>query len=567
MISRKIALGMLSVLTLITLVRIASTYSEFSDTYDEGAHIASGLEIYQDHRYTLDAQHPPTARLFLAILPYLSGHRLGEEGDIVARWRYAIEKDGTEGSLITLARMGNLPFVVLLIVFTYLFAAEIYGRLAGLAAAVLVANSPSLLGHAGLATVDFGVVAALLAASYLVLRWAREPNGKHALAAALGCAVALTCKFSAVVWAPLTIGAYFAIIHRERILDRANWRWRTARPAVFGAIKFCGLTAVLVWAAFGFDFAPLREGAQGPSYRMKLLFPEGQPLSEWAYWFSEKVPVPLTGFTKGFISASAHARLGHGRFHHDKYNQYLLGEAKPEGGWWYYFPVAIGVKSTIPFLSLLALGAGMIAFGGRRYLDDGTLCVLASAAVILAVGMASTINIGIRHILPVYPFLAILAASLLAETRRGGKWSFGLQAVTLVLLAGHVVQSARAHPDYVAYFNEIAAGREKEFLADSNLDWGQDMKRLARYAREHNAYPLHVADIAMGWRINFWIPRAKQFVPPERPTGWIAISVNHLAGIERFDGGDYRWLLDYTPRAKVGKSFWVYYIDAADQAP
>jgi PPK2 family polyphosphate:nucleotide phosphotransferase len=72
--------------------------------------------------------------------------------------------------------------------------------LAGLAAAVLVSNSPSLLGHAALATVDFGVVAALLAASYLVFRWAREPNGKRGLAAALGCAVALTCKFSAVVW-------------------------------------------------------------------------------------------------------------------------------------------------------------------------------------------------------------------------------------------------------------------------------------------------------------------------------------------------------------------------------
>jgi hypothetical protein len=169
--------------------------------------------------------------------------------------------------------------------------------------------------------------------------------------------------------------------------------------------------------------------------------------------------------------------------------------------------------------------------------------------------------------LPVYPFLAILAASLFAEYRRGGRWRGGARAVAFVLLAGHVAQSARAHPDYIAYFNEIAAGREMEFLADSNLDWGQDMKRLARYAEEHDAYPLHVADIAMGWRINFWLPRAKQFVPPERPIGWIAISVNHLAGIERFNDGDYRWLLDYTPRAKVGKSFWLYYIDPPAQAP
>jgi hypothetical protein len=210
---------------------------------------------------------------------------------------------------------------------------------------------------------------------------------------------------------------------------------------------------------------------------------------------------------------------------------------------------------------------GVISLGGRRYLDNGTLCVAAGAAAILAVGMASTINIGIRHILPVYPFLAILAASLFAEPRRGGKWGGGLRAVGLVLLAGHVVESARAHPDYVAYFNEIAAGREHEFLADSNLDWGQDMKRLARYAREHDAYPLHVADIALAWRIDFWIPGAVQFVPPERPTGWVAVSANHRIGIERFGEGDFRWLREHTPRAKIGKSFWIYCIDPAAQAP
>jgi hypothetical protein len=567
MISKRLAAGILAVLTAITVARLVSTYGEFSDTYDEGAHIASGLEIYQFHRYTLDAQHPPAARIFLATLPYLFGHRLGGEGDIVHRWRQAIEKDGPAGSLISLARLGNLPFVALLIVFTYLFAADLYGRLAGLAAVALVTNSPNLLGHAGLATVDFGVAAALLAASYLLFRWARKPDRRRGLAAALGCALALTCKFSAVAFVPLTIAGYFAIVHRRRVLDRVNWRWMAARPAVLGGLKFAALTTVLVWAAFGFDFAPLREGAGEPSYRMKLLFPEGQPLSEWAYWFSEKVPVPLAGFAKGFINASAHARLGHGLYYRDKYNQYLLGELKPEGGWWYYFPVAIAVKSTIPFLLMLALGVGAIALGGRRFFDDGTLCIAASAAAILAVGMVSTINIGIRHILPVYPFLAILASSLFAGGRLGRPWQRGLRAAGFLLLAGHAVESARAHPDYFSYFNEIAAGREHEFLADSNLDWGQDMKRLARHAREHNTYPLQVAGTPPHWRINFWIPGAVQFGPAERPSGWVAVSINHIVGIQRFDGGGYGWLSAYSPRAKIGKSFWLYYLDPPAKAP
>lgn len=567
MISKRLAIVVLAVLSTVTLARLIATYSEFSDTYDEGAHIASGLEIYQFHRYQLDAQHPPAVRFFLAMLPYSFGHRLGDEGDIVDRWRQAIENDGTSGSLIALARLGNLPFVILLIVFTYRFATRIYGRKAGLAAAFLGANSPNLLAHAGLATVDFGVAAALVAASYLVYRWALEPNRRNGLAASAGCALALTCKFSAVAFVPITVAAYFTIAYRRNILNRLNWSWQAARPKVRGGLKFAAVTAVLVWAAFGFDFEPLRAGAQGPSYRMKLLFPEGKPLSELAYWASENVPWPLTGFTKGFITASAHASLGHGRYHHDKYNQYLLGELKSEGGWWYYFPVAIGLKSTIPFLLLLGIAAGVAAIGKRKFLDDGTLCVAASAAAILAVGMASTINIGVRHVLPIYPFLAILASSVFAENRLSMKWGRGLRIAAAVLVAGQAAESVRAHPDYLAYFNQIAAGREHKFLADSNLDWGQDMKRLARYAKENNIYPLYVADIAMGWRVNFWIPGAIQFRPPERPAGWVAVSANHLAGIQRFEEGDYRWLLDYTPRAKIGKSFWLYYIDPPANAP
>ncbi|MBI3697156.1 MAG: hypothetical protein HY238_20265, partial [Acidobacteria bacterium] len=168
--------------------------------------------------------------------------------------------------------------------------------------------------------------------------------------------------------------------------------------------------------------------------------------------------------------------------------------------------------------------------------------------VILGLSMQASINIGIRHVLALYPFFAILAAGAFASGRRA------ITVTALVLAAWHAGESIAAHPDYLAYFNQIARGREERFLVDSNLDWGQDLRRLGQYLREHQIESVHL--------IYFGRTRPERMgvTVHEAPQGWVAVSVSHLM-LRR----DLAWLRELTPRAKVGKSIWLYYV--VRQAP
>ena len=168
--------------------------------------------------------------------------------------------------------------------------------------------------------------------------------------------------------------------------------------------------------------------------------------------------------------------------------------------------------------------------------------------------MMSNINIGLRHILPIYPFLAILASALFSGEELLGRPSKKL-IIPLLLCAWHAGESAWAHPDYLPYFNEIARGREDDFLADSNLDWGQDLARLGRFMNE-----TELASILLYYQGG---PHASRFdvttglLPPTHPdVGWVAIGVNEFNGV--VDAPSFDLLRNREPVDRVGKSILLF---------
>jgi hypothetical protein len=439
-------LGKYSVVLALSLVaiaslRIAATYSVLSLTADEPGHFACGLEFLQKHVYRYESQHPPLARMMTALGPYLDGARLrgdlprNEEGVEV------IVRSPDPQRTVNLMRLGILPFFWLACLVVFLWARRISGAPVAVIATGLFTMIPTVLAHAGLATTDMALAACLGAAFYSLLLWAETPNWKHALLLGVASASAALSKFTALGFLPAA--AVLALILYLRV-KRPGWKETAAlaraRAASFGLAVSTG--AFVIWACYWFSYGKV------PGWGLSLPAPE---------------------FFDGILSAMRHNSEGH--------PAYLLGEISGKG-WWYYFPVALAVKTPIALLLLVFLGMW------QCWKNRAKAAYLAPAAFslgILLTAMTSKVNIGVRHILPVYIGFAIVAAMALAHLLRKAK---GIPWAAAVLVAWMAASGAIRHPDYLAYFNELVLSHPEDVLVDSDLDWAQDVIHLSRRLRE-----------------------------------------------------------------------------------
>lgn len=546
-------IAVLTLLGLLAAVRIVDTYDEFNATFDEGYHVAAGLQAYQEGRFDTGAEQPPLVRWALGLLPGWAGveyravgHRAATAPDMIPELaRGVLEEQGEYWETLRLARVGNLLFLPLLLFYTFRWSADLFGRRAGWAACAIVTLSPNILAHASLATVDFGFNACMVAASYHLWRWLREPSLGQALVLGCTAGLAVAAKYSALVFLPAVLLGFLISQHGRTLFHPGQWQRVTFRQAAGTLIPAACLAVLVVWAAYLFETRPLRDPGRRPYDTLERWLPEASSLKTAAYWAAESLPLPLQDFAEGVRLVGSHADEGHSAF--------LLGQVG-FGGFWYFFPVVLGVKTTLPFIALIGL-AGFVSVRQRLF-DSDALGPAASALGILLVAMAAPLNIGLRHILPVYVLLAIWASGCFGE--RAWNKSRKLTTIGLVLLCWHGVESVRAHPDYLPYFNQIGRGREHDILGDSNLDWGQDLHRLARYVEENGIENLSLSYFGTTSPQAVGLRDFRRFGPEDRPKGWVAVSVTNFQGIYEPRPA---WLDRYRPHARVGKSIWLYFIE------
>jgi len=421
-------------LVVIATVRIAATYRVFSFTIDEPGHFACGLEYLSKHVYRYETQHPPLARAAIALLPYLAGVKpLGEENRNV-EGRDVILQSPRPNRTLALMRLGILPFFWLACVVVYVWCRHYFTGRVAVCVVALFTLLPPVLAHAGLACTDMALAACLGAAFLALILWAESPTWKRGALLGVAAALAALSKFTALLYLPaaaiLALVLYLATERPApgRLAALARERARTFAFAVL-------VGAFVIWAGYWFSFA--------------------------------KVPAPE--FFDGLLSAQAHNREGH--------PGYLLGQYSLNG-WWYYFPVALAVKTPIAFLILLALGSYICI--GKFRLTAWRLPLAFSLGILLP-AMTSRVDIGVRLILPVYIGFSIVAAVGLDRLLTCGILS---ETVAVALLLWVALSGAVCHPDYLSYFNEFAGRDPSRILVDSDLDWGQDTKRLGRRFRQ-----------------------------------------------------------------------------------
>lgn len=511
----------LAILTLIAVVRVGSANRAFSAMVDEPAHLGDGYHWFEGIS-PFDPSHPPLARILCALPLRLAGVPPSTRGSEIDRGIDLLYSGDYETNLAR-ARGGNLILFALAIVATAEWARRTFGHAVALIAAALFTTLPPVLAHAGLITTDGAITATLPLALLVLDRFLERPSPARTVALGAAIGLGLLAKLSFLVFFPA--GALFVLFARRGGL----------KPIL--RLPLVGVIALFVlWAGYRFTFDRPSNVSKDAIFLFHYAAPEALigPARQLA-----QTPLPAPAYAIGLSTLTFRdEHLGHPTF--------LLGQTGTHG-WWYYFPVVLFYKTPLPFLMLLLWGAALLRTRAQ-FVYAGL------ALAILAIGMTSDLNIGLRHILPIYVPLSIVAAYGVAEAARRAVAPFSrvaLAALLLWLVAG----VALAHPHYLPWFNALAQPNPARISVDSNLDWGQDAATLARTARAMGIDRLHIA--IMGTiRFERYGVAIEWLQPYERRRGWVALSETQAA----LNADGYRWLSAYRPVRRIGQSIRLYFI-------
>lgn len=256
-----------------------------------------------------------------------------------------------------------------------------------------------------------------------------------------------------------------------------------------------------------------------------------------AVYFFTKLPL----FFKGFRDLMEHNARGHDAF--------FLGEVGSTG-WWHYFPVLLAIKTPLPAL-LLALAGGWIALRTRRHRE-----LIIIGLLILVSAMTGNLNLGVRHILPLYVPLSMLAAfAVVTLWPSRARWAVAALGVWLA------VDSTLAHPDYLPWANALAGRHPERVALDSNFDWGQDAVRLRDECRRRGIGDLRVALWGTADLRRIGLPPTQPIDPTGGAPGWYAISESIIIPAQVRNSSAYRWLSDSRDFIRVGKTIRLYRVE------
>ena len=529
-----------ALLVLVAMVRIASTWSQLSETADEPAHVRAGLEWLDVGTFRWNPVDPPLSRLPAAIGPYLSDVRFSRPGVAPARGLPVDALDSDDPTLLRRARMGVLPFFALTAAMVWWWAKRAGGPLVALLAVGIVSLDPVVLGHAALATTDMENTAAFVGALLAFVCWWEAPSRLRSLVAGALLGVALASKLVALVLPACALAAALVLTWG----GVARPPRRTLALHAGGAL---GVALLVLWASYRFSVGAL----DGELSRATLArFAEGcTSLTCRGLQSLSRVSLPAPDWLYGLRELDWEERDGH--------PSYLLGTWRMSGFGAYYL-VALLVKTPLPEL-LLALGGLVLAVRVRSRAEAGHLLAPVAAAITLvAAASLGHVNIGVRHVLPVYPLLAVVEASALAALIRDVSGPRANRLVARVLAAALVIAlvagSVAAHPDYLASFNATVGDDGDRVLLDSDLDWGQDLFHLEQLLRERGVDRLHLVYFGPAVLERHALPPHAPLERNQPVTGWLAISAMY----RRSPG--FEWLDAYQPVARAGRSIYLYNI-------
>ncbi|HYK02696.1 MAG TPA: glycosyltransferase family 39 protein [Thermoanaerobaculia bacterium] len=459
-------------------------------TADEGAHIAAGLIKLRHGWLSFFPEQPPLMNVLSALplgeftMPDVWQNDLGRGGHWRAGHALLYGAGNDAHRLLFLARLPTVALFLALCFAVYRVVASEAGRTWGVIAFALTGFCPNLLAHGRLATVDMALTAFGFISFAFLLRAVKSRSVVAGAFCGFFAMCAVLSKASGVLIPPFLLIAAALHIRKDN-----NWR-----PLVRPAVAAFAAAVVLLYAI---TFGLASDAYLGSAWRdtPRVLVP----------WLQYKQHVDAIRFWYA---------AGH------EHTQFLLGQFSPNG-WPHYYFVAFFLKTPVGAILLLVMA--LVAARRSKSLAMGASFLF--VALFFAVSMTSHIDLGLRYVLPIYPFLytaiAIALATVVTEKRRA--------IATGVLVAWHCVSSLSSYPSYISYFNELIGGNRNadRFLIDSNLDWGQDLRRLRLWCDENGVSFIRLDYFGGGEPAYEFGNRAERFPAPAPqllPKGWFAVS-------------------------------------------
>lgn len=507
-------------------VNLLSVIWQKTITNDEYVHIPAGYYHLVDGAFQFNNEHPPLVKMWAA-LPLLliqpdeqRPPDLRNASSADQTWAYLSSFwMANEKRFVTIAFWPRVMMTLLALalgVLIFAYARRLFNPRAAACAVALYSIEPTVLAHGRVVHTDIPAALAYLCFFIAIHAYQRSPTWRRAGLVGIAFGGALITKFSMIVLVPLL--ACLIIARLWMAGRRGEARGRLLRHAAF--VSLVGLLVINV--AYRFQSPPLGAAdVRLMAMKSAVIF---DPLMRAFDFFSHLLP---TYYLFGLYNVLLHNHHGHAAS--------LLGRHS-DAGWWYYFPVAFALKTTLPFLVLSVAAVGWSLWRLLWKREQVWLYLLVPLAVYISISVTSHINIGIRHFLPAFPFLFIAGGALLDRL-------FSVEGRTRVLaaaLASFVmlwsgVEAARAYPDYVPYMNQLAGGHPRwEYLSDSNVEWGDDVPALAAYLRARGERDVRAA-LSGGWGTLrfFGVEYHDLLAPPEvkQPeTRYVAIGAGFLNG-------------------------------------
>ncbi len=455
-------------------------------------------------------------------------------GDFSAsRYFWVNEPDPVQA--ISISRWGVMWVALLCAALVFRFGADLWGRSGGLFVFILAITDPNLIGNGRVATRDLLLATLALAAAWLLWRGVRRGRNLYALLAGLFIGLAAVTKFSAALLVPmLALMVLLMPQRRDGFVLRSKLR-------ILSIVA--GAAFLTWWAVYRFEFREVTGLG----------------------W-----PLPAAYFWEGALSFAGRINRGTTAF--------LLGEQSPDG-WWYFFPLTLLFKTPIPLLLAVAIGSGS-ALRASRTARAKIIALATPALLYLVVAASGNLSIGYRHLLPILPFLLVLAGSVLRlqSSRLNGR------VLTSVFAGWAVLNVFWTFPNHLSYFNAIAGGPANGYrvLVDSSLDWGQDLPALREWLDANQVDEINLSYFGTALPGNYGVnaqmlpgfintvsgPEVMAFNPHSPEPGWYAISATSLQlGLVDEQHNLFAFFREREPVGRAGHSILIYNLQYPQETP
>jgi len=559
-------------------------------TMDEKAHIPSGYSYLAFQDYRLNPEHPPLAKDLSAVpllfldLNFPTEHSSWTD-DLNGQWesgnQFIFKSGNNADQLIFWSR---LPMILLLLGlgwFIFFWVRKLGGNKPALLALTLFSFSPTFLAHGRLVTTDVAAVFGFLIATYFWLKFLEKPCAKNVFIAGIMLGIALCLKFSLILLLP-----FFALI----TLIYAYLNAEGASSKIKLILKYIGLSIVagivaivlIIWPIYQFHVLNYPVERQISDTEMILGSGSGELITNSLVWMAgNSVVRPIAQYALGIVMITQRVAGGN--------TVYFLGEVS-RNAWKHYFPIMYILKIPLSFHILTLLVLLLWLFSLRKpkpakkileQLKSWTLKYFTEFSLLIffiiywVTSITGNLNIGIRHILPIFPIMYIWVClgffRLMKNTKKQRtRMIFG--CFTAGLMVWYILSSLVAFPHYISYYNELVCGSKNgyEYATDSNYDWGQDLKRLTEFVEKNNIQEITVAYFGGDdpqYRLGDKIKQTWPNQDPEKNKGWLAISATLLQenravptpGYDR-NTNSLDWLNNYEP-IRIGNSIFLYHIE------